>query len=152
VRDIVTLPVGFPEHVPPLVWPMLSRPLFSCLSRQSTNASREVRQAAMTQLQRLLLGPRIGLQDGNQAQVEEVFDGIVFPLLEELLKPEVFRYDAQGMPETRLRASNLLCKAFMHFEVRDGQTTGDIKRIWIQILDLLDRLMNIDKKDQLVRR
>jgi hypothetical protein len=54
------------------------------------------------------------------------------------------------MPETRLRASALLCKAFMHFEVRESQANADIRILWIQILDLLDRLMNIDKGDQLV--
>ena len=72
------------------------------------------------------------------------------PLLDDLLRPERFARDPLGMPETRLRASNLLCKAFMQFEVRDGAPDGDIKRLWIQILDLLDRLMNVDKKDQLV--
>ena len=55
-----------------------------------------------------------------------------------------------GIPETRLRASNLLCKAFMHFEARDSQKE-DIRVLWIQVLDLLDRLMNIDRRDQLVR-
>lgn len=75
---------------------------------------------------------------------------MVFPLLDELLKPQVFLRDARGMPETRLRASALLCKAFMHFEVRDNRPQVDIRLLWIQVLDLLDRLMNIDKKDQLV--
>lgn len=100
----------------------------------------------MTQLQRLLLG----LEGHSQQQVEEVFDRIVFPLLDELLRPEVYRADPRGVPESRLRACNLLCKAFLQFEIRDGQE-ADIKRLWMQILDLLDRLMNVDKKDQLVR-
>lgn len=55
-----------------------------------------------------------------------------------------------GMPETRLRASALLSKAFMHLEAREGMK-ADIRVLWIQILDLLDRLMNIDRRDQLVR-
>lgn len=27
----------------------------------------------------------------------------------------------------------------------------DIRVLWVQILDLLDRLMNVDRRDQLVR-
>lgn len=75
----------------------------------------------------------------------------MFPLLDELLKPEVFHRDPAGMPETRLRASALICKTFMQLEVRDGDSQVDIRVVWIQILDLLDRLMNIDRGDQLVR-
>ncbi|KAG6854955.1 hypothetical protein C0991_009778 [Blastosporella zonata] len=84
----------------------------------------------------------------NHTHVEEIFNRVVFPLLDDLLKPEVFHRDPQGMPETRLRASALLCKAFMHLDVREGQTK-DFRILWIQILDLLDRLMNIDRSDQL---
>jgi hypothetical protein len=104
----------------------------------------------MIQLQRLLMSPNMELIEGNQILIEELFNRILFPLLDDLLKPEVYLRDAQGMPETRLRASALLCKTFMHFEVRESQTNVDIRVLWIQILDLLDRLMNIDKKDQLV--
>lgn len=133
-----------------LAWRQLCLPLLAALGRQSVNSSREVRQVAILQLQRLLLGPHILLEDANQSQVEEAFNKIVFPLLDELLKPEVFNRDPAGMPETRLRASALLSKTFMQLEVKDGETQADIRVIWIQILDLLDRLMNIDRGDQLV--
>jgi hypothetical protein len=42
-------------------------------------------------------------QSWAYAESERVF----FPLLEELLKPQVFRRDPDGMGETRLRASAL---------------------------------------------
>lgn len=120
------------------------------MGRQSTNASREVRHAAIIQLQRLLLGPHIVFDDQDHDQIEEIFNRVVFPLVDELLKPQVFLRDVRGMPETRLRASALLCKAFMHFEVRENRSQVDIRLLWVQVLDLLDRLMNIDKKEQLV--
>jgi brefeldin A-resistance guanine nucleotide exchange factor 1 len=88
--------------------------------------------------------------EATHTQVEEIFNRVIFPLLDDLLKGEVFQRDPQGMPETRLRASALLCKAFMHLDVREGQAKSDFRVLWIQILDLLDRLMNIDKSDQLV--
>ena len=106
---------------------------------------------AITHLQRVLLGQFILLEDADQAQVEEAFNRVVFPLVDELLKPEVFNRDPAGMPETRLRAASLLCKAFMQLEVKEGESQGDIRVVWIQVLDLLDRLMNIDRQDQLVR-
>lgn len=84
-------------------------------------------------------------------QIDEIFNRVVFPLIDELLKPHVMSRDPQGMSETRLRASALLCKTFMHLEIRESQMGSDIRVLWIQILDLLDRLMNLDRKDQLVR-
>lgn len=74
----------------------------------------------------------------------------MFPLMDDLLKPHVIQRDPKGMPDTRLRASVLLCKSFVHLEVRENQTQVDFKILWIQILDLLDRFMSVDKADQLV--
>ncbi|KAJ8699472.1 GDP/GTP exchange factor for ARF [Pleurotus ostreatus] len=131
------------------VWRQHCLPLLSSLSRQSANAAREVRYSALSQLQRLLLGPHLVLEKADAAQVEEIFNRVLFPLLDDLVKPQVNQRDPQGMPESRLRASAFLCKAFMHFEVRESQANTDIRIVWIQVLDLLDRLMNVDKGDHL---
>ncbi|TFK42763.1 Sec7-like domain is implicated in guanine nucleotide exchange function [Crucibulum laeve] len=130
-------------------WKQLTLPLLISLSRQSGNAAREVRHQAIGQLQRIILGPQIIAGELDQNQVEDVFNRVVFPLIDELLKPQSFHRDPQGMPETRLRASALLCKAFMHLEVRESNAATDLRLLWIQILDLLDRLMNVDRGDQL---
>lgn len=122
----------------------------ACLERQSINSSREIRQVAITHLQRVLLGQYILLEDADQERVEEAFNRIVFPLVDELLKPEVFNRDPAGMPETRLRAASLLCKAFMQLEVKEGEGQTDIRVVWIQVLDLLDRLMSVNRQNQLV--
>lgn len=135
---------------PSKAWRQLCLPLLSSLARQCSNTSREIRHGAVVHLQRIILGPHLLLNADDQTQVEELFNRIIFPLLDELLKPQVFLRDPMGMPETRLRASALLCKAFMHLEAREGQK-ADIRVLWIQVLDLLDRLMNIDRRDQLVR-
>jgi brefeldin A-resistance guanine nucleotide exchange factor 1 len=119
------------------------------LSRQSSSAAREVRQAAIGHLQRILLGPGLLLDENDQSQVEDVFNRVVFPLLDELLNPKTYQRDPLGIPETRLRSCALLCKVFMHLEVREKVRT-DFSVLWIQIVDLLDRLMNADRTDQLV--
>lgn len=38
----------------------------------------------------------------------------------------------------------------MHFEVNDAAKQKDIVLLWIQLLDVLDKLMHADKRDQLV--
>ncbi|KIK45792.1 hypothetical protein CY34DRAFT_801092 [Suillus luteus UH-Slu-Lm8-n1] len=131
------------------VWHQYSLPLALSLGKQSTNPSRLVRHTAISQLQRLLLGPRFVYDENDHGQVEEIFNSIIFPLVNELLKPQVQQFDPQGILETRLRSSALLCKAFMHFEVRENRMKSDIRILWIEILDLLDRLINAGKTEQL---
>ncbi|CAK5279479.1 unnamed protein product [Mycena citricolor] len=144
------VPLCESAHLPrEQAWRQLCLPFLGVLGRQSINAAREVRHSAIGQLQRILLGPHLFFDDANAEQIEEIFNRVIFPLLDDLLKPQVYLRDPRGIPETRLRASALLCKVFMHFEVRETQTNADIRLLWIQILDLLDRLMNIDKGDQL---
>jgi golgi-specific brefeldin A-resistance guanine nucleotide exchange factor 1 len=82
-----------------------------------------------------------------RADVAEVFQRVLYPLLEAVIT-------APGSAETtesRLRASVLLCKAFMRFEISDNVSGEDVTEHWMQVLDYLDRLMRTDQSDQLVR-
>ena len=125
-------------------------PLLVILGRHSVNAAREIRHSAMSHLQRILLGSSL-TSETDQKTVEEVFNRVVFPLIDELLKPQVALRDPHGMGETRLRGSALLCKVFMHLELRESRAKTDFRLLWIQVLDLLDRLMHVDRTSQLVR-
>jgi len=127
----------------------MALPLLAALGRQSVNAAREIRHNAISHLQRILLGSPM-TNDANQTQVEEVFNRVIFPLVDELLKPQVAAKDPQGMIESRLRGSALLCKVFMHLELRESRVKTDFRLLWIQVLDLLDRLMSVSRGDQLV--
>ncbi|KAI9452317.1 Sec7-like domain protein [Russula earlei] len=112
------------------------------LSRQSTSASPEVRHCALSSLSRALLGPLVVV---DHADVGEVFQRVLHPLLEALI-------DAPGTIETtesRLRASVLLCKVFMRFEISDNVSGEDVSERWMQVLDYVDRLIEVDKSDQL---
>lgn len=88
--------------------------------------------------------------NADQHQVEEIFNRVIFPLVDELLRGQVTVRDPQGIAETRLRGSALLCKAFMHLECREIRAQTDFRLLWIQVLDLLDRLMNVNRGGQLV--
>ena len=79
--------------------------------------------------------------------VEEVFQTVLYPLLEELIAAPS---DAE-MTESRLSASALLCEIFIRFEMNGVVTVEDIAERWVLVLDYLDRLVSTDQSDQLVR-
>jgi brefeldin A-resistance guanine nucleotide exchange factor 1 len=82
-----------------------------------------------------------------RAEVADIFQRVLYPLLEALITV----HGNGGATESRLRASVLLCKAFMKFEISDNATGDDVTERWVQVLDYLGRLMHIDESDQLVR-
>ena len=142
---------GLTYPMPNLAFNAFTLPLLVSLSRQATNPCREVRDNAMTLLQRLLLGPQLSSANQSRVQVNAIFSHSVFPLVEELLDDEVFARDPQGMAETRSRACALLCKVFLHYETRMNvdRFNNDIRGSWLKLLDLLDGLMHIDRRSQL---
>jgi brefeldin A-resistance guanine nucleotide exchange factor 1 len=82
-----------------------------------------------------------------RAEVAEVFQRVLYPLLETLI-------DAPANVETtesRLRASVLLCKAFMKFEISDNVAGEDVTECWVRVLEYLGRMMHVDQSEQLVR-
>ncbi|KAI0306765.1 hypothetical protein B0F90DRAFT_1808381 [Multifurca ochricompacta] len=120
----------------------LTLPVLISLSRQCTSASPEVRHSALSSLSRALLGPLVCVPP---VDVTEVFQRVLYPLLEALIS-------APGGAETtegRLRASVLLCKAFVRFEISDIAGGKNVTERWVQVLDYLDRLMRTDQSDQL---
>ena len=137
----------------PIVWTQFALPLLVALARQCTNPYRELRHLAVSNLQRILLGPATFItgDDSNAADDEDIFNQVLFPLIDDLLKPEVMQRDPIGMTETRMRACSLLCRAFLHFEIQQNDETRDIRDTWLQLLDLLEHLMSLGKRDPLVR-
>lgn len=71
----------------------------------------------------------------------EIFTRVIFPLIEELLRSEVFHRDPRGMPETLLRAESLLTRSFKRFVSQEEEE--DIQPVWLQVLDILGALMNV---------
>lgn len=73
-------------------------------------------------------------------------------MLEELLKPQVFRRDPEGMSETRLRASALLCKIFLQYlaQLSERQGMKTMTDLWLKILGYQDRFMHSGRRDQMV--
>ncbi|KNC98965.1 uncharacterized protein SPPG_05921 [Spizellomyces punctatus DAOM BR117] len=125
-------------------------PVLSGLSQQSYHPAREVRQHALTLLQRTLLSPELetGCGPGSPSVWADSFETVLFPMLDELLRPEMTRIDPLGMDETRMRASALLCKIFLQYLPR-LQNWKELPQLWIKILDYMRKQMSMGESDYL---
>jgi len=130
-----------------VAWSAYWLPIFQALTTQCTNPCREVRQLAFSSLQRSLLSPDLTCNDHKEWTA--IFGEVLFPLIHKLLKPEVYSSDRDGMSETRVQAASLLCKTFLQYLVLLSKWDGMLD-LWLQIIDIMDRLMNSGQGDSLV--
>jgi brefeldin A-resistance guanine nucleotide exchange factor 1 len=128
-------------------WKAYWSPIFRCLAQQCVNPCREVRYHAFTALQRCLQAPDLASPD--HTEWTKIFSEVLFPLINQLLKPEVHQTDPHGMTETRLQATQLLCKAFLHYLALLSEWDGMLD-LWTRILGIMDRLMNSGQSNMLV--
>jgi len=98
-------------------------------------------------LQRCLQSPELASPDHKEWT--NIFGEVLFPLINQLLKPEVYQTDPVGMSETRVQAAQLLCKIFLHYLVLLSEWDG-VLDLWVTILSIMDRLMNSGQSDTLV--
>ncbi|KAK4046649.1 GDP/GTP exchange factor for ARF [Microbotryomycetes sp. JL201] len=124
-------------------------PLLSAYSQLCLSSSRELRQIAISSMQRTLVAREI--LDNSNVDFTTIFEKVFFPMLEELLKPQVFRRDPEGMGETRLRASALLCKIFLSYltQLSERQGMETLTKLWLRILGYQDRFMHSGRRDQM---
>lgn len=85
---------------------------------------------------------------GDDKEWATLFDEVLFPLILRLLKPEVYHSDPIGMSETRVQAATLVCKIFLRYLDQLPNREGMVP-LWLQILDILDRMMNSGQGDSL---
>lgn len=69
---------------------------------------------------------------------------------EELLKPQVAQRDPDGIIETRLRASALLCRSFLYLQAQPDTLSPETRALWLRIIDVLQACMHSGGRDQLV--
>lgn len=150
------------------IWSKYWLALLTGLARQWINAYAPVRSAAVTLLQRTLFCPQLVsdeslISPSRTALIRVVFSATLFPLIEDLLKPQVYQIDPPsaankngGMLEIRIRASALICKTFLHLlphlapspSAVDQDANGHLAveqefgKLWLDVLDLMDRMIN----------
>ena len=91
----------------------------------------------MTLLQRALLSPELEVGAGADRWTR-CFNDVLFPLLDELLKPEAAQLDSAGVDETRMRAAALLCKIFLH-SLQRMYASKTLPNLWANLLQYLGR-------------
>ncbi|KAF1964602.1 Sec7-domain-containing protein [Bimuria novae-zelandiae CBS 107.79] len=127
-------------------WTAYWSPILKTLTHQCLNPCREVRQQAFGALQRTLLSNELASPDHKEWTA--IFGEVLFPLITQLLKPEVYQSDPLGMSETRVRAATLLSKVFLHYLVMLSET-DELLDLWLKIITIMDRLMNSGQGDNL---
>ena len=128
-------------------WAAYWSPIFQSLTSQCINTCRDIRHHAISTLQRSLLSAEL-ISSDDQEWIT-IFDEVLFPLVLRLLKPEVYHSDPRGMSETRVQAATLVCKIFLRFLDQLPSRAGMLP-LWLQILDILDRMMNSGQGESLV--
>ncbi|KIW01849.1 uncharacterized protein PV09_06698 [Verruconis gallopava] len=130
-------------------WTAYWSPIFRALTKQCLNPCREMRHRAFAMLQQTLLHaslvPEVGDRD---REWKAIFDEILFPLIGQLLKPEVVATDLQGMAETRIQAAQILCKVFLYYIGALSEWPGLVK-LWAKILQVMERLIKSGQGDTL---
>jgi brefeldin A-resistance guanine nucleotide exchange factor 1 len=129
-------------------WNTYWSPIFHVLTTQCLNPCREIRHRALSSLQRALLSKDLASPDHKEWTA--IFSEVLFPLINQLLKPEVYQSDPLGMGETRVQAATGLCKIFLHYLVVLASWDGMLD-LWLKILGMMERLMNSGVGDNLVR-
>jgi golgi-specific brefeldin A-resistance guanine nucleotide exchange factor 1 len=132
-------------------WTAYWSPIFRVLTQQCLNPCREIRTQAFSSLRQALLNPALLTPESEDRDKEwtAIFGEILFPLITQLLKPEVYGSDPVGMSETRVQAAQLLCRIFLHYLVALSEWGGMVE-LWVRILGVMDRLMNSGQGDTLV--
>lgn len=128
-------------------WKTYWSPIFRVLTRQCLNPCREIRHQALSLLLRSLLSS--DLASTEHKEWTKIFSEVLFPLISQLLKPEVYQSDPVGMGETRVQAATGLCKIFLHYLVALASWEGMVE-LWVRILNIMERLMSSGVGDTLV--
>ncbi|CAH1795725.1 unnamed protein product, partial [Owenia fusiformis] len=127
------------------LWVKCWCPLLQCIARLCCDTRRQVRSQALTYLQRALLVH--DLQTLSAVEWEACFNKVLFPLLHKLLGT-INPQDPNGIEETRMRASTLLCKVFLQ-HLSPLLSLSTFTALWLTILDFMDKYMHADRSDLL---
>jgi brefeldin A-resistance guanine nucleotide exchange factor 1 len=128
-----------------LLWRIAWCPLLQGMARMCCDSRKSVRQTGITYLQRALLAH--DLQNLTSREWESCFLQVFFPMLSRLLEvtPTV---DLFNLEETRVRASNLLCKVFLQ-HLLSLSSLPHFPDLWFGILDFMEKYLSLENSDLL---
>jgi len=138
----------FVDSVGHTAWKAFWLPLLLTIAKHSVNGSRDIRQRAIGYLQRVLLSSQVLPEQGQDTALAAVFSRVLFPVVDELLKPQIYNQDPSSMEETRLRASALVCKAFLQYLAPLSENPDKLIETFLKIVDLMERFMRTGSRQQ----
>lgn len=112
------------------------------LSHQSLNTQSLIRARAIGYLQRLLLSPQLL----PQLPLERVYDRVLLPVLDELLKPQVAERDPSGVGETRVRVATVACKMFLQLVAGAEVRRDEVGGVFVKVLGMMERFVKGERE------
>ena len=130
------------------IWRFYWLPIFQACIYLCRDPRNEIRTHAMTLLQRALFSPKTGcLQILSPDGLHTYFDEVMFPLLNELLKPFNATSEASlaNIEETRVRAITLLSKSLLQYLHQITLLSDFHSVLWPKILQAFELYMKADR-------
>jgi len=128
-------------------WNSLWFPILQAFSLLCVDSRLEIRNYAITYLQRSLLSSY--LDSLSPITCHNCFQQLIFPLTLNILRPvSELGLDSGGLEETRLRASALLAKIFLQYLTKIIQLPN-WKQLWWKILHFTEMYMKADGSELL---
>jgi brefeldin A-resistance guanine nucleotide exchange factor 1 len=117
-------------------------PVLQRLATLSRDKRWEVRNKAITMMQRALLLDHMTAISADGWHI--LFDQVIFPLVDEVLKAEDASLPKDNIEELRIRASTILCKTLLQYLPKIVQS-GDFNTLWLKILRYIEQYMKEKK-------
>lgn len=112
------------------------------LSHQTLNTQPQIRSRAVSYLTRLLLSPSLL----PQLPLERVYDRVLFPVLDELLKPQVAERDPSGVGEMRVRVATVVCKMFLQLVAGAEVRRDEVGGVFVKVLGMMERFVKGERE------
>lgn len=136
---------GLGGKTPGPLWHVAWCPLLLGMAHMCYDSRKSVRQTGITYLQRALLAH--DLQNMSACEWEACYTEVLFPMLNRLLE-DGLHLGHQALEETRVRASNILCKVFLQHLPALAQLAS-FGVLWMEILNVMDKCIHLENCDLL---
>ena len=125
-------------------------PILSSLSQQTYHPVRDIRNHATTLFQKMLTLPSLSEYFGETTEAWlGCYEDVLFPLLDDLAKPELYSIDPNGMTETRIRVLGVMSKCFLyHLQVLEGMK--EFTGLWRRILEYFRAFLGMQRREVMV--
>jgi len=131
-----------------ILWGEYWLPLLSGLGSNCCHPVPDIRQAAFIHLSQGLLLSELN-SSLTPKEFSQCFEKILFPSLDDLLNPDVYRADPKGIDTARVQMFSLVSKIFLQY-LTELKKSPSFSSLWPGILDFVAKYMKTDDSENLV--